>query len=145
MALRFLAESQYHGTVKPDVDHLAHFIAWLLEHGLLLVLDVDGCIAGMFGAAIVPHMFSGELTANEVVWWVDPEYRGGSHALRMLRWFDEWAADRGAKRQQMVAPFGEARLHDVYQRLGYAPLETVYQRELLDDVRTEPAADGRAA
>jgi GNAT superfamily N-acetyltransferase len=64
--------------------------------------------------------------AFEVVWWVEPEARGDG--VRLLRAAEDWAIEQGIGKMQMVAP--NERVGALYERMGYLPVETSYQRTL---------------
>lgn len=132
MGLRFHAESRYAAAMTPNVEQLARLLEYLLEFGFLLVLERNGDVVGMLAAHALPNPVSGELVASEVAWWVDPEYRGGSGAVRMLVEFEEWAEERGAFLVQMIAPAGSS-IGRLYMRRGYEQLETTWQRRLAQD------------
>lgn len=129
MACRFIAESSYRGLVLADSAHQEKAIAWLHEHGLLLVADVGNGPVGMLGMAIVPSPVSGELVASEVCWWLEPELRGGTLAVRMWEFAERWAADNDARYVHMLAPHGTT-VGEMYRRRGYLPLETVWQKRV---------------
>lgn len=93
---------------------------------LVLVAERDGVLIGMLGAMAFQHPMSGEYTVSEMFWWMQPEHRG--QGLRLMRAAEVWAKDRGAVRMLMIAP--TESVGKLYQRLGYAALETSYQRSL---------------
>jgi GNAT superfamily N-acetyltransferase len=128
MAQRFVAESEYARFVSIDPDRLSRTITDIAmsEDGALLVSEVEGRPTGMIAMVAYDHPYSGERTAFEVVWWVEPEARGDG--LRLLRAAEEWGREVGAKNIQMVAP--NERVGTLYRRLGYAAVETSFQRSL---------------
>jgi len=128
MGSRFL-ESVYRGRLATNTAAMLALGEQLLTdpNGLMLVAERDAAIIGMLGALVYAHPMSGEQTAAELFWWVDPEKRGGG--LVLLRTLEQWARDHGAVVLQMIAPDdGVARL---YERIGFERLETTYQRRLL--------------
>ncbi len=128
MGMRFLAETIYRRFMTGKPEQIAATIAQLLSspNGTILVSDDDGHITGMIGVLIFDHPFSGERTASDVAWWVDPEARG--HGIRLLHAAEEWARENGAKNMVMVAP--DTRVGGIYARLGYTPIELSYQKGL---------------
>lgn len=128
MGRRFVSETTYSTLVSADPQRVAGLVFDLLDNpsAVVLVSGSDATLTGMIAAIAYEHPFSGEQTAFEIVWWVDPEARG--QGVRLLRAAEEWARERGAKRMQMVAPNG--RVGELYARLGYAAVETSYQRSL---------------
>lgn len=123
LGLRFLAEI-YPGKLVPNPDRMARTVRWLLEDDTraLFVSDHDGEVTGMLGLFVYEHPMSGEQTASEMFWYVEPGHRG--HGLRLLKAARDWAKASGAITIQMVAPG-----HDVerlYRQLGYEKIETSY-------------------
>ncbi len=91
-------------------------------------------VCGMLAAALYVQPFSGESIGAEIVWWMNPDARGGRTAIRLLREAERWAKDRGATTFQMMAPVGKTgtilELGRLYEALHYEPIETHYQRRL---------------
>jgi GNAT superfamily N-acetyltransferase len=128
MAQRFVAETEYSDVIALQPDRVAATVERLIANpdATVLLSGSDATITGMIAMLAYDHPFSGERTAFEVVWWVEPEARGDG--LRLLRAAEEWARGRGATAVQMVAP--SQRVGELYIRLGYAPVETSFQRRL---------------
>jgi len=103
------------------------------QNGTVLLYVEKNKTLGLLAFFIYPHYFSGEITANELMWYVEPEARRGKSfgdfpALKLLREAERIAKESGAKRMTFVAPTnGVAKM---YERLGYKPIETSYQRTL---------------
>lgn len=123
MGLRFLGEI-YPGQLVPNPDRMARTAAWLLEDDerALFVSEHAGQLTGMIGLFVYEHPMSGERTASEMFWWVEPEHRG--HGVRLLKVARGWAKSAGATTIQMVAPGDD--VERFYQRLGYTKVETAY-------------------
>lgn len=128
MGQRFVAETAYRDIIAVDPERLAATIAHLLDNpnGAVLVSDEGGALTGMIAVLAYDHPFSGERTAFEVVWWVEPEARGAG--VRLLKAAERWARDQGIRKMQMVAP--NPRVGALYERLGYSPVEMSFQRSL---------------
>lgn len=128
MGQRFVAETPYAGLITIDPGRLAVTVGHILENpsGAVFVSGTDATLTGMIAMLAYDHPFSGERTAFEVVWWVEPEARGDG--VRLLRTAEQWARDEGITKMQMVAP--DPRVGEFYQRMGYAPVETSFQRSL---------------
>lgn len=132
MAVRFVTESSYRGFLMPNVGQLQALSQFVLDHGAGFVAQVDGGddVVGMLGMSLVPHVMSGELVACEAAWWVEPEFRGGSAAVRLLSAAERWARESGAVWAEMIAPAGNDRLCAFYRRRGYLEVETVFRKKL---------------
>lgn len=126
MGQRFRAETGYSKHMSENLWQMEKTAAFLISSGGLLVSELRGELIGMIGFALYPHLLSGETVAGEVMWWVEPEYRGGG--IKLLLEAERRARADGAKRMQMIAPCDEVAR--VYQRCGYEYVESAYQKTL---------------
>ena len=124
---RFL-ESDYAGRTKVDPARLYDSVGSIIanESGAVFVSGSDATLTGMIALLAYDHPFSGERTAFEVVWYVEPEARGDG--VRLLRAAEDWARREGITKMQMVAP--NQRVGDFYTRMGYEFVESSFQRSL---------------
>jgi GNAT superfamily N-acetyltransferase len=123
---RFIRGSVYQRMLGENPAQIGSFATWLINHpdGAAWVLEHDGAVRGILGATVFVHPMDGTLTAAEMCWWVDPEMRG--HGLKLLRAFETWARDRGARKTVVVAPTPD--VERLYERMHYAKVETSYER-----------------
>lgn len=63
----------------------------------ILAVDEDCGPIGMFAVAAAPMIFSHELTVDDLVFYVHPQWRGTTAAVRMLRYLEAWVAGKGAR------------------------------------------------
>jgi GNAT superfamily N-acetyltransferase len=127
MGLRFLRESSYRAVLAENPDQMMRLAIQMVtgEATAILVSETDGgVIVGMFGLVLWPHFISGEMTAGEVFWWVEPSARGAG--LRLWQAGEEWARARGAVCFDMIAP--NDRVGVLYERHGYVSVERTYRR-----------------
>lgn len=102
---------------------------FILENGHILVSDEQGEVTGVFAFIVFPHCYTGEKTANEMIWYVSPDKRAGGVALRLLAEAEKMARSCGAKSMQLAAPSEEVgRLYKYCG--GYKKIEVSYQRAL---------------
>lgn len=129
MGTRFLTETVYCGRVLINPAAMTKTLQLLLasDVGGLFVATDDNQVTGMIGLLVYEHPFTGELYAQELFWWVEPEHRGRD-GLRLLKRGEEWAASAGAVQVYMVAP--TPKLGRLYKRLGYGYLEAGYQKAI---------------
>lgn len=127
MGEQFLG-SVYRGLIQGDAPTLTRFATHLvLDVGAVVyVAETGGQVVGMIGLMRYPHPMSGETTAAEVMWWVDPAHRGCG--LRLFRAGERWARAQGARVVQMIAPTVD--VEQLYTRLGYGPVERVFQKRI---------------
>jgi RimJ/RimL family protein N-acetyltransferase len=123
----FLRQSPYAKHLAESPEQMTKLGEFLLGGaGGMLCAERGGKIVGMLGYVIHDHFISGEKSAGEVFWWVEPEHRGDG--LRLLVRFEAVARAAGAKKLQMIAP--DERVAALYARLGYHYLETSFQKAL---------------
>jgi GNAT superfamily N-acetyltransferase len=101
------------------------------DDGVVFIADVDrpvGCLMGRTHE----WLFSREKVAAELLWWVDPEYRGTTIARDLLRAFHIWAVSEGADILQMsMAMTEQSPLIDrLYKRQGFRQAESHYLKRL---------------
>lgn len=90
------------------------------RRGLVLILEKEGEALGVLLAIASGSPFASIITAEEIVWWVDPKARGRD-TLSMLGAYEDWADEIGAKIVGL-SYFGD-RSPKLYARRGYVPAE----------------------
>jgi GNAT superfamily N-acetyltransferase len=120
--------SVYAGKIHASADALRRLSLNLIisPDAVIYVAEVHGVIVGMMGLMRYLHPMSGELTASEVMWWVNPDRRGSG--VRLFRVGEAWAQASGATVIQMIAPSPD--VERFYARVGYVPVERTYQRRI---------------
>jgi len=63
--------------------------------GVLAYTD-EGKAVGMMAGFVSPYYFSKGRVANDLVWYVLPEYRGSRASIKMISMFTDWAKEQGA-------------------------------------------------
>jgi hypothetical protein len=96
--------------------------------GKVLLWEVDGVAVGLLSFILFPHFYSGEITAQEVMWYVIKEYRAGGAAMHLFWEAQRMAAALGAVKMQFTAP--TEAVGAIYARYGYNQIEVCYQRSL---------------
>lgn len=93
----------------------------------------EGIIIGMIVAEAVPYMFSpSEKMIVDHLFYVAPEYRGSSAALRMFKDFERWAISIGANEISLGVSTGvdPERTDSFYKRMGYLCAGGIYKKYL---------------
>lgn len=127
MGGRFI-EGVYPAAITFNADTLAVLTEQLiLGAGAVFVAETDA-VVGVIALLTVTQPMSGEIVATELVWWMDPEARGGRAALELLKTAEDWARSQGATRLQMIAPSDKVALF--YEKLGFQRVEVAYMRNL---------------
>lgn len=113
---------------NPDVTRRLYDLLIKNPQARIIVSETENLVTGLFAFVIFPHYYSGELTAGEIIWYVEPEYRAGGVGLRLLKEAENYAREAGAVRMQLTAP--TEQLGSMYKRCGYHQIEVSFQRTL---------------
>lgn len=98
-----------------------------------IVAEVDGRIIGTMGALSYNHPFKPSVRiAQELFWWVEPEYRRSGVGKAMLEAGEAWAKEIGCSGMLMITIHGidHERNGAFYERSGYRPLEHSHLKRL---------------
>jgi GNAT superfamily N-acetyltransferase len=130
-AQRFYASSRF--LTKFDMARFVKIWAGLLESEsgvIFLLLDNGQNAVGALGGVAYPDIYSGEMIASEMYWFVMPEYRGGG--IRLYRAFEEWAKEQECLQVRMVHLLDSMpeKLERVYRHFGFTPAEVHYVKDL---------------
>lgn len=128
----FLRHTHYGALLgPPDFQRTLNLVGFLLTNAhatILLVENLQAQPIGMIGAYASEHTVTGRLIAEELCWWVDPDYRAGRAGLVLLTAFENWARGLGCSVVKMTAP--NQKTGHFYQRRGYFEVETAYAKVL---------------
>src|SRR3954466_1780011 len=100
MGKRFRANSNYKDFIPENSAKMIETATKLIELGTVYVSEQDGKLDGMIGFLLFDHPLSGEKTASEIFWWVEPEARGTG--LKLLNTMKRAAKASGAVKMQMI-------------------------------------------
>lgn len=133
MAQAFYASTEY-PSLYGDLSRIqACGLAIVLqERGMILVAEEDGAVIGMAAMSIEPCLFNpATILANEVAFWIEPEHRRGTLALRLHAATDTALKAAGVHvvrwAKLTTSPEGVERL---YTRAGCTETERFYTRAL---------------
>lgn len=126
---RSLAEGPYAALVAENPEQFTRLAEQIISQaGRVLLWEEDGEVKGLLAFTVGPHFLSGEVTAGEIMWYVEPESRPGGAAMRLFWAAEELARELGATKMQFTAP--TEGVGAVYKRYGYSQVEVLYQKEL---------------
>jgi GNAT superfamily N-acetyltransferase len=97
-----------------------------------LVAETDDEIIGLFVGGVSPHWFSDELFASDMALYVTPSHRGSSAGVRLLKAYDKWATESGAKviNLGISTNVNQDRTQKLYHKLGYKDTGLFNRRKL---------------
>lgn len=125
-----LIDGPYKDLLKDTPEQTAKLALEVIrDKGKILLYENDeGKVCGLLGFIIFPHYFTGEITAGELMWYVEPHERMGCPAFRLLWEAEKLAKSLGAKRMQLTAP--TTKVEEMYKRFGYQQIEVSFQKEI---------------
>jgi GNAT superfamily N-acetyltransferase len=87
---------------------------------------------GMIAGVVNEMLFSHDLIASELMWWVEPEHRGSRLSIQLLDAYEEWARRVGAKVVQLssVNTDHADKLDRLYRHRDYNLVERGYIKGL---------------
>ncbi|WP_310450658.1 GNAT family N-acetyltransferase [Sulfuritalea sp.] len=115
------------------------------SHLCLLAESGDGRLIGMFIGSMEEYFFTHSKSANSVLLWVDPDFRGSAAALRLIRAFCTWAGKRGAVEVTIPIESGVrmAKSDRFLRRLGFVQKGGNYSIPLRTACSLESVSSGR--
>lgn len=126
-----------------DADGFAARLAEFMAHpnALILLLDDGTEAVGGLGAFCAPHfLFLRPMMATELFWWVEPDYRGGTAALRLLDYYEQWAAAKGCGVVTFSMFAGDEKLRRLLDRRGFRHCECAFAKDVVAVERDAAAA-----
>lgn len=98
--------------IRAIAEHPSVFYAGLM--------DGDKLIAFFLGC-VTPQFFGPALVASDMAMYVQPDSRGGLHAVKLIKAFEQWAKARAAKCVNLGQSTGIniERTRKFYERMGY--------------------------
>ncbi|RKD61562.1 GNAT family N-acetyltransferase [Rhizobium sp. WW_1] len=99
------------------------------EDRLCLIYAPDGIARGVLAAQANMHPFAPLKFATEIMWWIDPAFRGYA-AVKMLAAYEAWALQRDCQYSSIVGLGSEPAPTNLYLRRGYEPVETHFLKVL---------------
>lgn len=125
-AERFYSEAGFEFPVNA-IDYYRTILANPLIFAKVIV--GKGFVVGM----IAPSFLNpNRLQCSELAWYVEPEFRGTSTAIKLMKLYEKEGLDRGCNEISMVAleRLNPEATGKIYKRLGYNKLEDHYIKEI---------------
>lgn len=132
---------EFHKASKYDLPFDPHYAMRYIKHHLqdektlTLVLLEEGLAVGCFLGLCTPHLFLPLITAVELVWWVDPAFRG-RESLELLKAFEQWAIEeKKADLLCVTSHMEDPRLEVYYKRRKYTHKEVGWYKRTCDEAQ----------
>lgn len=105
----------------------------VIRQGFGILITDKEVLCGGLGAMVSPSIFNFSLLqANEVVFFVYPEYRGTNIGTQLLDSYEKVAKERGCTYVTLVAPeaLKKDKLDILYRRKKFKEFETTYLKRI---------------
>lgn len=124
MGKAMIAESRFSHYQTNDTKTVTAITGMLVhpERACLLLAERSGGeIAGMLAGHVTDYFFCDAMVAQDRVFYVRPEHRGSSAAVKLLLAFRSWAANHGADELSINMSVGidMARFNKFMTHLGF--------------------------
>lgn len=127
---KFLKAGPYNGLLTDSPEHFTKFAMSIIlspTARVLVAVDEKDTPIGVLAFFVVPHWMSGDMIASEIIWYVEPDYRG-KVALDLYWAAKIMAKEMGAAFIQFTAP--TEAVGKIYIRDGFKQIEVGYQKRL---------------
>lgn len=132
-------EAREQGLHDPDWNSrvaASNFIASVGQGHLGNVAVMGGKVVGFMWAIAAPAtLWTDVITAQCLIFYVTPDYRGTSCGIQLLRKFDKWSQEMQCSDSYISTASGinTNRVNKLFVRMGYSPLGTVYRKVLKEE------------
>jgi GNAT superfamily N-acetyltransferase len=129
MVKMFLRETDY--PFKFDLNKTQENFEAVLSNpnATIFVADVDGELVGCLVCVVSQPLFSSDVVANELAWYISPDQRNGKAAFKLLKVYEDWAKDMGAT-SVVMSDTSTKDLTKLFSRKGYRNIERSYIKEI---------------
>jgi len=134
MSSNFWKRTIYDEPFCPDT--VTEMAVHCINTEMMAVLEIEGKVVGFVCGVIGPLLGNRDVkSGTELAWWVEPDFRGGSGSIKLLKYMEQLAKDSGVKYWNMV--FMESSMPEIikhiYEKLGYKVNEVVYSKVLTEN------------
>lgn len=130
LAFDFFMESGQPGEFSEVKTEVSLAAALHSPDYFVMVSEGGGRVSGMVVGFIGPTLFSDDLTAIEICWYMDKSFRNTKDALLLLKGYEKWATDKGATVVSLTYLDKVQDLTKLYERKGYTLSECGFTKEV---------------
>ena len=118
-------------THAAEMDKISSMIQHCIndDNAVAIIAVEDDLVVGALLGIVAETWLSYEVSATEVCWFVDKNYRG-KDASKVMKAFEDWAESKDADYITVADIQGIANLESLYTRNGYSKVETSYSKRV---------------
>ena len=122
-------ESSY-GYVKPCPARIKTTFQTMIDAGFAMVAVIDNkIVGGMIGDVYMPWYSMDKLGIDYSI-FVLPQHRNGFIAYKLIKAFEKWCIDNGAKQIRPGIGTGIKNMTRLYNKMGYETVGTWHLKNL---------------
>lgn len=135
MSNRFYSASPY-GGLEIDQEKVEAVITDFLDSDKtekVIILSCSDRPRGMIAGIAQEFLFNRKRIALEAIWWMDPEYRNGREAIKLVEAYEYWAknvAKTDLIQLSLLTTEQAPQIEKFYSRRGYRLSEKSFYKEL---------------
>lgn len=98
----------------------------------ILIDEENGVVKGFMAVRISTPIAGVDVIASDVALFVKPEFQGGLTVVKLIKRYESWAKEKGAKCIELGVSSGlnHERTLSIYSNLGYRPSSVTYIKEI---------------
>lgn len=128
---KFYTKLSYARTYKFDYETVFELSTKLIQNSIVFVVELEDKIVGVMAVSVHPFLFNkNQLSAGEVIWWVEPEAQDQGWGRKLLQSVDSECSRWGLPTCQLFL-MAESPPHaqTLYEALGYQLTELSFTKE----------------
>lgn len=126
----FFLESPYN-TMTYSEDKVSDALEDAFDNKDMIILGYvkDNEVVGIIIGGTISCMFSEDLIANELVWFMKKDHRNGLSSVKLHKAFEYWAKEVKKVSGVVMAHLNDDKVSKYYRKQGYAKREEAYYKE----------------
>lgn len=132
LAKKFYQHTEFYGRIPFDESSVYTHMLMCLDAKIFAVADYSKIVGFACGVKSPSLMNRDYSIGAELAWWVEPEYRGTSSGIKLLKHVENQAKEAGCFAWSMMCmeSLNPDEVESLYIRLGYSPSERTFVRFL---------------
>jgi GNAT superfamily N-acetyltransferase len=118
--------------LEPDTETIQESTKKLWNYQITILAKKDNVVAGAIQGVLIPHIWNKNiLAAQEMLFYVKPDFRGSSVAMRLIRAYEDLMKEirPDMSSLSLMAWFSPTSLPKVYNKMGYSLSEQTYLKK----------------
>ena len=107
-------------------EKISSFLPALITHGFAWVYESGGKVRGLMLGDVVSPWYSVDRMGIEYLIYIDPQYRSGLVASKLIFKWMSWCKEQGAIQIRPGVSTGDDSISRLYERLGFGKTGATY-------------------